>query len=66
MAINRLAESESIGLFTKAINPWHLCYNCYTSLLWLELHSGTVPYCKRWEAGRGPGNEASIQGRQGR
>ena len=45
MAVNRLAESEGIatgrGLFTKVINPWHLCYNCYTSLLQLELHSGS-------------------------
>ena len=42
MAVNRLAESEGVGLFTKAINPWHLCYNCYTSLLRLELHSGSL------------------------
>ena len=81
MAVNRPAESEGVGLFTKAINPWHLYYNCYTSLLRLELHSGSlVPrprpashrlqyallYCKQREAGRGPGNEASIQGHLGR
>ena len=42
MAVNRLAESEGVGLFSKAIKPWHLCYNCYTSLLKLELHSGSL------------------------
>ena len=68
MAVNRLAESESVGLFTKAINPWHLWYNCYTSLLRLELHSGSLvprpppsfPSLAIRLNGRGPGTFPNV------
>ena len=32
-----------------------------TQLAAIIYHIITLPYCKQWEAGRGPGNEATIK-----